>query len=562
MAFLTASPQNVAEAAADTGRIGAAVSEASAAAAGPTSGMAAAAADEVSAAIADMFGAYGRQYQALVPQIAAFNDQFAQLLAASGAAYSQAETAAVNALAGLLSANPGGAAPAATNVVAIAMGGSGNPIPSMDFVDGLLNYVDKSVYNVTGTITLYTPEELYPLTAVKSLPLFTSVSQGVTILDNSLFGPQGTITAGHDTMVVGYSQSAIIASLEMRNIMAMPNPPAPSQLSFTLLADPMNPNGGLLARFPGLNLPSMGLDFYGATPPNTPYQTTIYTMEYDGFADYPRYPINVLSDLNAFAGILFIHPTYPHVDPSTLPPGDIVQLPTDPAYGTHTTYYMILHPDLPLLQPLRALPVIGQPLADLVQPDLTTLVNLGYGDPNYGYSTSPANIPTAFGLFPQVDPGVVGVDLITGTQQGFGSAASDFMAEGSGVSLTGLPSSLTATQLPSPSLSATSIIHSLQTANTNVANAFSKAAAASYATLLPTADTLNAALTVIPAYDVNLFLGGIAQAAGGDPMGLVNAIGLPIAADTALVTLAGGFDALVYVSAVAQIAEAFAALVP
>jgi hypothetical protein len=43
--------------------------------------------------------------------------------------------------------------------------------------------------------------------------------------------------------------------------------------------------------------------------------------------------------------------------------------------------------DLPLLDPLRGIPVIGNPLADLVQPDLRVIVDLGYGD---GY----ANVPT------------------------------------------------------------------------------------------------------------------------------------------------------------------------
>ena len=49
-----------------------------------------------------------------------------------------------------------------------------------------------------------------------------------------------------------------------------------------------------------------------------------------------------------------------------------------------TNYYMIPTQNLPLLDPLRAIPVVGTPLADLLQPDLRVLVNLGYGDPNFG----------------------------------------------------------------------------------------------------------------------------------------------------------------------------------
>lgn len=76
-------------------------------------------------------------------------------------------------------------------------------------------------------------------------------------------------------------------------------------------------------------------------------------------------------------------------------------LPTSPGYNGVTNYYMITTPNgLPLLEPLRLIPGIGNPLADLLQPDLTMLVNLGYGDPHYGYSTAPADVQTYFGLFP------------------------------------------------------------------------------------------------------------------------------------------------------------------
>jgi len=80
------------------------------------------------------------------------------------------------------------------------------------------------------------------------------------------------------------------------------------------------------------------------------------TNEYDGFADFPLYPINILSEINAINA------------------GHYIIVPTSA---------------LPLLEPLHNLPVISSPLADLLQPDLAVLVNLGYGDPNHGYSTGP-----------------------------------------------------------------------------------------------------------------------------------------------------------------------------
>ena len=69
-------------------------------------------------------------------------------------------------------------------------------------------------------------------------------------------------------------------------------------------------------------------------------------------------------------------------------------MPVEPGYTGHTTYYMGMTANLPLLDPLRYVPVVGNPLADLLQPDLTYLVNWGYGNPAYGYSTGPANVPS------------------------------------------------------------------------------------------------------------------------------------------------------------------------
>src|SRR5699024_7242843 len=138
-------------------------------------------------------------------------------------------------------------------------------------------------------------------TGVKNLELDASVAQGVTIL-NSTINDQ---TADNPIVVVGYSQSATINSLEMKDLLALPQnqQPTPEQLAFVLLGDPSNPNGGLLTRFdvttlpnvgdklPELTIPSLGVTFYagGATPAAAPWDTAVYTQEYDGFADFPKY---------------------------------------------------------------------------------------------------------------------------------------------------------------------------------------------------------------------------------------------------------------------------------
>ena len=102
MTQLLVDPQIVTTVAANIDGIGSSIKAATAAAAAPTSGVLAAAADEVSAAIANLFGSHGQEFQAVVNQVEAYQTQFQQTLTAAANAYVQTETAAVAALQGAL----------------------------------------------------------------------------------------------------------------------------------------------------------------------------------------------------------------------------------------------------------------------------------------------------------------------------------------------------------------------------------------------------------------------------------------------------------------------------
>ncbi len=193
-----------------------------------------------------------------------------------------------------------------------------------------------------------------------------------------------------------------------------------------------------------------------------------------------------------------------------------------------TNYYMIPNNDLPLVDPIRAIPIIGNPIADLLKPDLTYLVNLGYGNPLYGWSTSPANIDTPFGLFPPLSsfqelPGL----LASGAGQGIQNFIGDFT--GTGPNPVTLPSLSSITSLLDPS-SGTGVVTSpmgnslsalqafssdpaatLATLITDAANSISTGASSYYSVLLPTADYINAAVITIPAYDASLFLNNLSN---------------------------------------------------
>jgi PE-PPE domain len=479
--------------------------------------------------------------------------------------------------------------------IGLAIGGSGLPIPGPEYVEaanelyldngpgGVPNYPDLTFFQATPSNPfgngLFTPEGLYPLTGVHTLllnyptasdgfpALSSSVGQGMAILESTIAANAG---AGDTSTVFGYSQSSTIASYVMQQLDPNSNPEPDSGLNFLLIGDPSAPNGGLLERFAGfqtladqgtanstslpLSLPSLGINFDSTTPADD-YVTSIYTLEYDGYADFPQYPINFLSDLNAFLGIEEIHGTYLNDVLGTSGPtpeqiANAILLPgsmdstTDPCAECLTNYYMIPTETAPLVS------LLPTPLQELLGPDLTVLINLGYGSLTQGWSTGPADVATPFGLWPT---DISASDLLTALENGAEQGFQDLMSgtdpysssldpASSGQSFTDLLSALSA-DAANPAASLTDFI-----------NAISSAASTAYSTLLPLTDIANALVTSVPAYELSLFTTNLST---GD---LLDALGLPIAADTALNTLAAGFALEVIEDAISSIQADFSGL--
>jgi hypothetical protein len=225
---------------------------------------------------------------------------------------------------------------------------------------------------------------------------------------------------GNKVVVYGYSESTSIASQEMVNLAALPadQQPNPEDLQFILVEDLNNPDGGFLNRVPFLET----LNF-PATPADTAYSTAIYTIEYSGSSDFPKYPLNLLADANAEAGFADLHPFllpgWPTGFSSSELAGAVLE-PTSPGYDGATQYFMIPTQDLPLLDALRAVPGVGPALADLMQPDMRVIIDLGYD------RTDPADVITpADWSMPNIDWTTVNAELATGAQQGWTAAMVD-----------------------------------------------------------------------------------------------------------------------------------------
>ncbi len=230
--------------------------------------------------------------------------------------------------------------------------------------------------------------------------------------------PNPAIPPGPDFTVFGYSQSAVVASLVKKDLIA--NRPADgTDVSFFLLANPMRPNGGVLARGPeGLTIPIIGITFYGATPTNSCetgecYETVDTAAQYDGLGgDAPASITNLLAIANAALGYYYLH-------------GDLQNGEFDDAQyqGSHgdTDYYIVPARRLPLLMPFESF--VPSPILTLLEAPLKAAIEAGYArDVNPG-------VATKVGLLPFRDPVAAIVNIIKAIPVGIDDAIAEASAD-------------------------------------------------------------------------------------------------------------------------------------
>ena len=164
----------------------------------------------------------------------------------------------------------------------------------------------------------------------------------------------------------------------------------------------------------------------GATPTNTGITTIDTAFQYDPIADFPHYPLNLLADLNMLVGNS-IHSSY-MTGLNSYTEAELIQAVNDPANRQtyqDTTYVTIPAKHLPLVVPLLAfgkatgLSAVTTPIADLVEPTLKVLVELGY-DRSISYGQ-----PARVGLLPKVNVSTLVTDLHAAVKEGVRAALAD-----------------------------------------------------------------------------------------------------------------------------------------
>ncbi|MEZ0353806.1 PE-PPE domain-containing protein [Mycobacterium sp. pR1184] len=355
MSFVITDPDAMATAADELQGIGAELAATNASMAVPTAGVLAPGTDSVSVRTAAFLDAQAAQYQALSAQAELFHNQFVQTLITAKNAYAETELS-----------NAAAMQPAAQQKIALIMGGTGRPTPDLQYMTSIEQAYLAQNYSGYTLVSLQTPEQFWPVTGINDMTFGRSVYTGFATLNSAILTQT---TQGNKVVVVGYSQSATIASLEMRYLQALPAALRPDSnlLNFVLLADPNNPMGGVLTHW----IPGFGT-FNWPTPLTTSYATSIFTLQYDAIADFPAHPLWLPSDINALFGFLNLHSTMPFL------PATQVANAIQSQIGNLSFYFMPTT-QLPLLDPLRMfVPILGNPLADLLQPFLKPIVDLGY----------------------------------------------------------------------------------------------------------------------------------------------------------------------------------------
>ena len=270
--------------------------------------------------------------------------------------------------------------------LALIMNGTGEPVITAAWIEQVMDNLVTPVLGpgYTGT-AMTTPEEFWPITGLTSMTFNKSIKAGYELLDDRV---HAQIADGPRTplAVFGYSQSAIIGSVEKRTLAAeyadrKEIPP----VTFTFIGNPLRPNGGFLSRLPIVaDIFTPWTDMYN-TPTDTQFATYDIAYQYDVWVDFPRYPLNLLADVNALFGLMNHWYVPESVNGLLRPVIDTVSLnPDSPNYNPDTvvqqygdtTYYLVPSKNLPLFYPLRWVGL--GPLVDVVEPLVRVFVELGY----------------------------------------------------------------------------------------------------------------------------------------------------------------------------------------
>jgi hypothetical protein len=258
--------------------------------------------------------------------------------------------------------------PIARADTALMLGGT--PIPS--YLGGIIEtpvYPFNAQYFAQYTFnTVPYPQTIGPFSGIGTPTMGQSVATGKVHLDAAIYGTGGPM------LVIGNSQGSLPTDAVRAKLENDRDAPPRSQLSFLVNGDPEQRGGLFNVLFaPGPYVPI--LDYTVRGPVESRYDLVVFTFEYDGIADFPDRPWNLLADLNALFGVAYRHAATGSLNPYAIPDEDITI--TTNSKGATTTTYLGRAEHLPLTEPLRRLGVSAD-LLNAVESVLRPIIDRGY----------------------------------------------------------------------------------------------------------------------------------------------------------------------------------------
>lgn len=177
-------------------------------------------------------------------------------------------------------------------------------------------------------------------------------------------------------VAVGLSQGTLALDQEQVRLANDPHAPSPDKLEFTTIGDPTSSHGFGQSFLAGIFKPGDYIPLIDYTMPkkvDSQYDSNRIVATYDGLADFPDRPDNVLAVLNATMASTIVHTSAAFTGPGDVPPQNI-KTEVNSKGATNTTYLIPVN-HLPLTLPLRYLGFTGVDALDAI---LQPIVDSGY----------------------------------------------------------------------------------------------------------------------------------------------------------------------------------------
>ena len=232
----------------------------------------------------------------------------------------------------------------------------------------------------TTGVALDYPAQLGPISGPGALSGDASTDIGAQKLDAMI---KDLHVKGQPLAVAGLSEGTLVIDQELVALQNDENAPAADDLVFYVFGDMARGLGHMY--FSGMTVPFFGKTF--GPLPDSQYDTVVVNEQWDGWANPPDRPWNLLADVNAAMGAVYTYNGSNDHSQSSLDSIDdaVLVSQTTSSRGGVTSTYIVPRKQLPITKPLLQLGV-PQSAVDQIDNLLRPLIATGYSSmtPNLG----------------------------------------------------------------------------------------------------------------------------------------------------------------------------------